>query len=216
MHSVVNTNQVSGVTLVSVILKNTAPIKRRVKVVNELDGPILMPLTNGTPEIGWNQTGYTTVMASGVKCSVGYACPCLTSIETNDTADIVKIVTEPSTTQRAPAAVKHAIRTLGAARPPADAISATSIDAELPSAVERWLYEISTRVERAEALTDPPLQAMSDTASRHRTTSCPVPVLEELYRDQAHLQTIRSRAEGLTQYLERVIPDQEFLQCKNE
>ena len=65
----------AGVTLVRARVRNDRATDRRVRLRNRLDGPVLPPRRNGTPEAGWDRDGVTTVVPAGGTVSLGYACP---------------------------------------------------------------------------------------------------------------------------------------------
>ncbi|WP_101295206.1 DUF7857 domain-containing protein [Halegenticoccus soli] len=112
----------AGVSLVSVRLRNPTPVDRRVRLRNRLDGPALPPRTEGVPEAGWDADGYETVVPAGERVVAGYACrapPADPPVEVtlDERADEVD---PPSP---APA---DAVRRLGRASPPRDAVPASA------------------------------------------------------------------------------------------
>ncbi|UIP00194.1 hypothetical protein Hbl1158_02150 [Halobaculum sp. CBA1158] len=116
-----------GVAFVTVRVSNTEPVARRVRLANRLDGVVLPPRRHGTPEPGWSDDGYAGVVAGGDDLAVGYAC-----VPNRDgrTAEATAIDADPPVelvSVGAPDAsdadhVADAATTLGAARPPADAV----------------------------------------------------------------------------------------------
>lgn len=193
IESTVSTTSASGVTLVRIALRSTVAVDLQVRITNALDGPVLPPREAGVAESGWSDEAYVgTVPASGT-LGVGYACP-ICSTETPDAAaasvevvgpadgSAVASTTETDASATDSALVATAIRSLGRARPPADAlVGGTPADdsggggaeptnsmadrdhaAESPSeptrttpvVVEAWLDAVETRVRCAERLTD--------------------------------------------------------------
>ncbi|MFC6826887.1 hypothetical protein [Halopelagius fulvigenes] len=112
---------VAGATLVSVRVHNDAPVARRVRVRNVLDGPVCPPRREGVAESGWDDEGYEGVVPAEGTVAVGYACP----VETDERDDSAPVAVE--SLGRAEDGdegngVAHAVRSLGRARPPADAV----------------------------------------------------------------------------------------------
>jgi hypothetical protein len=199
------------VTLVRAELRSAVAVDLRVRVRNELDGPVLPPRRAGVPEAGWDADGFSGVVPADGRLGVGYACPttdadigedadddgdgewggdgdsdgdgdagatpaeCVGSAE----ADPVSIEIRGPATEagRAPAiengctpatdTVASAVRSLGRANPPADAVpvdaetgggdplgtdGSTSRDADVPAAVREWLDAVETRIDRGERL----------------------------------------------------------------
>jgi hypothetical protein len=70
----VSTTIVSGVTLVRVELRSTVDTDLRVRVANELDGPVLPPRREGVPAAGWDANGFRGIVPGSGRLGVGYAC----------------------------------------------------------------------------------------------------------------------------------------------
>ncbi len=190
------TSRVAGVTLVRVELRSDLAVEMRVRVSNELDGPVLPPRRAGVPSAGWDADGFSgTIPASG-RLGIGYACPAVNDPDRspaasaddpgessdespgvssdNPDASVVSVdllgPADADTDERD--LVSSAVRTLGRATPPADAVPTETAaaphpehshgepdddggaDAPLPDALDAWLDAVETRVEHAERLTD--------------------------------------------------------------
>lgn len=65
---------VDDVSLVSVRLSNPAPVARRARVRNRLDGPVLPPRRAGVPAAGWDDDGCEVVVPPDGRVALGYAC----------------------------------------------------------------------------------------------------------------------------------------------
>ena len=63
-----------GVTLVAVVVENTAPTPRRVRIKSRLDAPVQPPRRRGLPERGWEKNGYEGLVPAGDRLGVGFAC----------------------------------------------------------------------------------------------------------------------------------------------
>ncbi|WP_144905028.1 DUF7857 domain-containing protein [Halobellus captivus] len=133
----VSTRSVAGVTLVQVELRNTVSVDLRVRVRNELDGPVLPPREEGLPASGWGADGFCGAVPASGRRGVGYACPVSSPTETDTHSEAVSGDSElsrdsdavsidvlgpadGSESQSTPTAA--AIRSLGRARPPADVV----------------------------------------------------------------------------------------------
>ncbi|WP_430504188.1 hypothetical protein [Haloparvum sp. PAK95] len=132
------TDHRDGVTLVACRLRNSGRIARRVRVANELDGPVLPPRSHGEPLPGWDADGVTLRIEPDETVALGYAVPApdaeppaaITSDEpareevsesdgaTARTSDLTG-TSEPTATD--------AVRELGAYRPPRAAV-ATAVE----------------------------------------------------------------------------------------
>lgn len=103
----------AGVALVRARLRNERATDRRVRLRNRLDGPVLPPRRQGTPEAGWDRDGVTAVVPGGDTVAVGYACPAPTgkppvAIDEVGPADEAEDDATPAA----------AVRDLGTHRPP--------------------------------------------------------------------------------------------------
>ncbi|WP_277542299.1 DUF7857 domain-containing protein [Haloarcula laminariae] len=158
-----------GVALVTVHLRRL-DVPTRVTVRNCLDGPVWPPRSEGLPEAGWSETGFSGVLAPGAH-ALGYATPAQPEGQPAELADAVAVPEADPIGARSggPADV---VRELGDPSPPADAVpaveprespvataeasSAPGAEGDhpvrLPSAVEPWLAEMERRVDSAEAL----------------------------------------------------------------
>lgn len=112
------TESVAGATLVTVRVRNEAPVPRRVRVRNELPGPVLPPRREGVPERGWDESGFEGVLDAGEKRALGYACPVVS--DGDRPVSVASLGRAES--GRAADRENEAIRALGRARPPADAV----------------------------------------------------------------------------------------------
>lgn len=112
------TESVAGATLVTVRVRNEAAVPRRVRVRNELPGPVLPPRREGVPERGWDEGGFEGVLDAGEERALGYACPVA------DGGDRPVSVASLGRAEggREVDREDEAVRALGRARPPADAV----------------------------------------------------------------------------------------------
>ncbi|WP_231186134.1 hypothetical protein [Haladaptatus sp. DYF46] len=151
---------VETVALVALVVENSTSTPVRVRVGNRLDGELRPPRGGGVPEAGWDEG----VIGGGERRSLGYA----VATDGNPRSPPAEIVwterapeTETSTTDGGHSSdefgieptASDVVRTLGDARPPADAIP-TSIRTNLPDAVESWFSAVEARIERYEARDD--------------------------------------------------------------
>jgi hypothetical protein len=157
------------VVLVTVRLRNPSPVDRRVRVDNRLDGTVLPPRRAGVPEPGWDADGFEGLVPAGERRAIGYACPA------PETRPPVAVVDEGRATEVNEATTAaDAVRELGDACPPVDALPAAPPAAEggeptgdtgtverptpgddpTPPPVEAWLTAVERRIERGERLTD--------------------------------------------------------------
>ncbi|GGJ12692.1 hypothetical protein GCM10008995_23180 [Halobellus salinus] len=186
----VTTTATAGGVLVAVTLRNDTAVAVRVRVENDLDGPVLPPRQEGVPAVGWDEDGFSGTVPADSRVGIGYACPTAdgdaaeaapadpglrsdpdrgvgpVSLDVLGPAD----ADEPRTTDR----VSDAVRSLGRATPPADAVPTpptVNPDApvadrrarcpdertdsnlsDVPDSVVAWLDAAETRIERAERL----------------------------------------------------------------
>lgn len=152
------TSSLDGVRLIAGRLSNDAPVDRRVRLENQLDGPVLPPRVDGVPEAGWDESGYETVVPAGERVAFGYACPTQSpespvdppsteSSPTESTATessppespptdppVELVATDRATTGDAdedtPTSASAVVRRFGVARPPRDAVPARQFAAE--------------------------------------------------------------------------------------
>lgn len=192
MRADVTTATTAGGVLVTVTLRNDTAVAVRVRVENDLDGPVLPPRREGTPAAGWDEDGFTGTVPADSRVGIGYACPIaggdaarVTPSDPDRSSDPDPGVTSVSIDVLGPANtdepresdhVGDAVRSLGRATPPADAVptpptvdpGATVADRRarppgervdsnpsgVPDSVVAWLDAAETRIERAERLTD--------------------------------------------------------------
>jgi hypothetical protein len=110
------------VAFVSVRVENETPVARRVRLRNRLDGPVMPPRSAGVPEAGWDDAGYEGVVAPGDRLALGYACPADVAEPPVDVDDRGR----PAPDRESPVDAGTAIRKLGRATPPRDAVPAVS------------------------------------------------------------------------------------------
>ncbi|WP_049986685.1 DUF7857 domain-containing protein [Halobellus rufus] len=181
IESTVSTRSLAGVTLVRIELRSTVAADLRVRVRNELDGPLLPPREEGVPASGWDADGFRGVVPASGRLGIGYACPVAPPDVSSDAASIEVLGPVIETERRSVAStgtgsadsdsdtVTTAIRSLGRARPPADAVGSEgssdsasgasnaregTAGAAVPTAVETWLDAVESRIDHAERLTD--------------------------------------------------------------
>jgi hypothetical protein len=168
----VTTSALRGLTLVRVELRSDIDEALRVRVSNRLDGPVLPPRDEGVPADGWDAAGFTGRLPAAGGLGIGYACP-VTGAPAADAAVSVDLLgsapESPETTGGA--GVADAIRDLGRAAPPVDAVptpdaaspsvlgangplSKRTDETPPPQPVSAWLAAVESRIERAERLTD--------------------------------------------------------------
>ena len=188
----VTTTATAGGVLVAVTLRNDTAVAVRVRVENDLDGPVLPPRREGVPAAGWDEDGFTGTVPADSRVGIGYACP----TADGDAADVTPSDPGPNSDPdpgvdpvsldvlgpvdadepRASDHVGDAVRGLGRATPPADAVpTSPTVDpgapvadrrarhsgeradpnsSGVPDPVTAWLDAAETRIERAERLTD--------------------------------------------------------------
>ena len=171
---------VRGVALVSVTLDNDTAAALRVRVENDIDGPVLPPRQDGVPASGWDSDRFTGVIPPDGRLSVGYACPVAepsaATVQTDDgpvSVETLGPAEEETGDPEPPDSIDAIVRSLGRAAPPADAIpagthpmisvpyagrstqsdlDATSVTAPQPAS--GWLDAVERQIEFAERLTD--------------------------------------------------------------
>jgi len=188
----VTTTATAGGMLVAITLCNDTAVDIRVRVENELDGPVLPPRREGVPASGWDAEGFAGTVPANGRLAIGYACPTADGDAVGGTPSdrgpnaypdpgVDPITLEflgPADEDDAsePDHVADAVRSLGRAPPPADAVpTSPTVDPGGPAADDRdrppgeragpnstgvpdptaaWLDAVETRIERAERLTD--------------------------------------------------------------
>jgi len=108
-----------GLSLVRIVVCNPAPVDRRVRIDNRLDGAVLAPRREGVPEAGWDDAGYCGTVPAGDSLTLGYACEAPpvrppVAVSGRGRPDEADADDAPS-----PAAV---VRRLGSPAPPRDAV----------------------------------------------------------------------------------------------
>lgn len=169
---------IGGVALVSVTLDNDTAADLRVRIGNNIEGPVLPPRQEGVPVAGWDGDRFTGVVPADGRLGVGYACPVdepdRVAARTDDEPVSVEILgpADDETGDRKPSdPVAATVRSLGRAAPPVDAIpmktaagcipstvrtpnNSDVTSARVPQSVSGWLDAVERRVELAERLTD--------------------------------------------------------------
>ena len=110
-------------TLVEVVVENETTVDRRARVANRLDAPVEPPREGGAPAPGWDEDGWTGVVPADGRLTLGYACaspPAEPAVAVTDEGR-----PDDETTAATP---RDAVRLLGDAAPPAEAVP----DAEDP------------------------------------------------------------------------------------
>lgn len=75
MDCTTSTVEIDGATLVTVVLENPHDRPVRIRVENDLPGPVWPPRRRGHPESGWDEDGYEGVLDPGERTALGYAVP---------------------------------------------------------------------------------------------------------------------------------------------
>ncbi|WP_135806053.1 DUF7857 domain-containing protein [Halorussus marinus] len=136
----------AGVSLVELTVHNPGRTARRVRVANRLDGAVWPPRREGVAAAGWDDGGFEGVVAAGGRRALGYASP---AAPTEPPAEVVWTeragVAEPADRSALRATPDGVVRTLGAARPPADAVPRPTEPDPVPDAVESWLGALDDR-----------------------------------------------------------------------
>jgi len=137
MHTDIDVTADDGVALVSVRIDNDSPVARRLRVRNRLDGPVLPPRRAGVPEPGWDDEGFDGVVPAGSTVALGYAVALSPSADRDvaptdvdgspERAVDIEVLGRADESERAADSTpEDAVRTLGSARPPADAVPVSS------------------------------------------------------------------------------------------
>lgn len=63
------------ISLVCCRVHNDDAVRRRIRIENRLDGPVLPPRRAGVPEAGWDATGVTLRLAPDERRALGFAVP---------------------------------------------------------------------------------------------------------------------------------------------
>lgn len=169
------TESVAGATLVRVRVRNEAAVPRRVRVRNELPGPVLPPRREGVPERGWDEDGFEGVLDAGEERILGYACP----VDADGDRPIAVASLGRAEGGREVDREDEAVRALGRARPPA---------------VASWLDAVETRVRLAERLTD---ATATDAATALEAAGDVSGLPSAVDADEAALRALAARAAEL-------------------
>lgn len=202
------------ICLVTVDLRNTTPVDRRVEVRNRLDGPVLPPRRNGIPEVGWDREGFAGVVPAGDRRVLGYACPAPADRPPISVDDLGRAAGDSGDR------VMTAVRELGDPRPPIDATpdgraddvdgredtndgpdrsdGPRASDTTVPSAVEAWLSAVEKRIVRAERLSDGSVEDATEVLDAAADRGDDVATLaDELAADAAALRATSERTSSL-------------------
>jgi hypothetical protein len=214
--------------LIQFQLCNPAPVDQRVRVQNQLDGPVLFPRRRGVPEAGWDREGFVGTVPATEQWGLGYACPA--PIETPPIS--IEAAREPTSVESVPdpdQTPAEVVRTYGEGTPPATVVAsradrstptnerATANDREqttspnqqdsnaaLPLEVTAWLNDVEARIASIERLQGP---ALADATAALVETDGLDPALEtveSLPDDAAALRAIATRATALAERAEEV------------
>lgn len=120
----VDGRSVAGVSLVTVSIRNRTPVDQRVRVANDLDGPVLPPRREGVPERGWRDDGFLGVVAAEDRLVLGYACPAPLSDQPASVSALGRV--EAAEADARGDAAADAVRELGSPAPPASVVPVES------------------------------------------------------------------------------------------
>ncbi len=238
----VTTTATAGGVLVAVTLHNDAAVAVRVRVENDLDGPVLPPRREGVPAAGWDDDGFTGSIPANARLGIGYACPTADgggvggtprNPDDSDPEPVSLEVLGPADggESSTPDRVAAAVRSLGRATPPADAVpTAVTADADapdpsadyhpcrcgdpvesgpsdVPPPVAAWLDAVETRVRRAEDLTDATADGAAAVLADCGGVDGVATLPDELERDLASLRATGGRIERLLARAAETDPD---------
>jgi hypothetical protein len=211
-----------GLAIVTGRLRNDADARKRVRVENALDGPVLPPRRRGVPEPGWDADGYTCRLAPGSTRAFGYVCVATPS-RTEQPARIDTV--EPATGDPIDHPTVVARRTLGGHRPPRDClarsgndIGGTATPANYPpekpdrggsDAADRRRFDalpdrIADRLGRLERVEENTLESATRTVSEFGDLGSLRRELRRLDADVDRLRTLRDRCGTLIERHERL------------
>jgi hypothetical protein len=114
-------DEVADVSLIELSVHNPTAVDRRVRVESRLDGPVLPPRDGSVPEAGWDERGYAGVVPAGERLALGFAVPAPPTEPPVSVSDEGR-----ATDEEREATAADAVRALGPADPPADAIPAAN------------------------------------------------------------------------------------------
>jgi hypothetical protein len=220
-----------GVALVAVTLYNDTAADLRVRIENELDGPVLPPRQEGVPAAGWDDGGYTGVIPAAGRLGVGYACPVGevgtgVSVRTgvDSTPVSVELLGPADSSGNAPAdPIATTVRWLGRAAPPMDAVPAATRepdgaaypagsrrgsegDHEAPDPVVTWLDAVEQRVERAERFTDATADDAATALGAYDGIDGVAALPSALEEDAETLRRVRRRVDDLASRASKADP----------
>ncbi|WP_424007613.1 hypothetical protein [Haloferax denitrificans] len=178
MHTDIDVTAADGVALVSVRVDNGSPVDRRVRLRNRLDGPVLPPRRAGVPESGWDDEGFEGVVPAGSTVALGYAVALSPSTDRDAApADLdgsperavdIEVLGRADESERtADSTPEDAVRSLGSARPPADAVPVSS-DPSPTIAESRASESASPEPETFESETFEPTHATTPESDEER------------------------------------------------
>lgn len=138
-----------GASLVELRVTNPSRTARRVRIANRLDGEVWPPRREGVPEAGWDDGGFEGVVAAGERRALGYASPAPAAdppaeVVWSERAGASAGGGDPDSSD-VEATPEGVVRSLGAARPPADAVPLAVPDPPVPDPVESWLSGLEAR-----------------------------------------------------------------------
>ena len=114
-------DEVADVSLIELSVHNPTAVDRRVRVESRLDGPVLPPRDSSVPEAGWDERGYAGVVPAGERIALGFAVPAPPTEPPVSVSDEGRATNDEGETSAA-----DAVRALGPADPPADALPAAT------------------------------------------------------------------------------------------
>ncbi|RLM56861.1 hypothetical protein DVK02_08805 [Halobellus sp. Atlit-31R] len=231
-------------TLVRVELHSDVTVALRVRVSNELDGPVLPPRRAGAPAAGWDAEGFSGVVPPEGRLGVGYACPVTgeperppdVPAESDDPVVDVDVLgpADSDVDDGTSDPIAAAVRDLGRATPPADAVptdpvtnvgpdlgssrggsqrsdddgSHCSMAADaLPDALSEWLDAVETRVQHAERLTDASVSDATETLETCGGADGVADLPASLAADLTTLRAAAARIDDLATRAEATEPD---------
>lgn len=216
MHIDWSIDEVDAVAFVTFEVRNPHPVDRRVRLRNELAGPVLPPRRHGVPEAGWDRDGYEGVVPADGRAVGGYACPAPAKEPPVTLVDAERADGEPR-----PATPEAAVRRLGPGTPPRDAVPPPSAKSDTgksqetteddrtgsaPAGVESWLTEVEARVERAERLTGASVPTATVVLDSAGGLSGVDDLGERVEADAALLRSVAERAQALAARAEDADP----------
>jgi len=130
------TAETDGVTLVTGRIEN-ADRPRRVRLENELDGPVWPPRRRGVPAAGWTESGFECVLGADESRALGYACPApaeepplvVAEAEPVDLDEFEPAFDPQGAVPSVEETPTGVVRALGSPRPPRDAVPTPDVNA---------------------------------------------------------------------------------------